>query len=336
MPEISSDKQSSIQDKWSSYWSGNRVSACMQTNDGNYNSVIGQHWQTHFSTLADESRILDLATGNGAVLHFAIDTAKNQNKSFDLFGIDLAHINPWAHMEQKSVQPSRIQFLPNISIESLPFANNMFDSVVSQYGAEYASLEPTVCEAVRVLRASGTLNWICHSDTSVVYHNSCREIEDARYMLEQTAVIDHLSNIIQIQTHAGQFIQNSHQQTLNTPERQALQVALQACFNRLKQSPQHSEILDVFLQNLAYLYQHRESHSPELVLEKIDDIQTELVFFMQRLQALVNSALSAQKLELIQVLLEKSGMINISSNPILKSDGSNVGMQLLANKPNGN
>lgn len=334
MSSISSHQKPHTHDEWSSYWAGNRVSACMQSTDGNYNQVIGQHWLAHFSALPDNSRVLDLATGNGAVLHFAISTAQSQNKLFQLFGVDLASINPWPHIDPMIATHTGPSFLPNVSIERLPFANQMFDSVVSQYGAEYADPQATITEAVRVLRPIGTLSWICHSDNSIVFKNSCQEIEDARYMLEEVAVIDHLRNIINLQTQHDQFIQNSHQQTLHTPERQQLQTALQACFVRLKQSTQHTEILDIALQNIAYIYQHREAHSPALVIEKIEEIRTELIFFMQRLQALIDSALTADKLQFYKNYLQQLGMADIQSQPILKPDGNIVGIQLLARKPN--
>jgi len=324
---------STNQDKWSSYWSSNRISACMEAADGNYNHVIRQHWLDYFTALPNHSRVLDLATGNGAVLHFAIDAARTQAKSLQLYGVDLAEIDPWAHLDRDQLKLLAPHFIPQVNIERLPFANNMFDSVVSQYGAEYAELPKTITETLRVLRPSGSLQWICHCDDSIVYTNTVSEIADVKFMLEQAAVTQHLQNIINRQTVNGQFMADSHRQTLNTPERAAMAEALQACFARLRDATKHVEILDVALQNLAYIYQHRETHTPALVSEKIQDIHQQLVFFMQRLQALVDSAITEQHKQQLNTLLSAANMQAIQQQAIRKPDGTIVGLMISAQQP---
>ncbi len=324
---------SSSKDKWSSYWSDNRVAACMEDADGNYNQVIRQHWQSFFASLPAHSRVLDLATGNGAVLHFAIDAAQNDDKPLQLYGVDLAEIDPWSHLNRGRLKQLAPHFLPNINIESLPFANAMFDYVVSQYGAEYARLGATVTETVRVLRPGGRLEWITHCDSSVVYANTVREISDTHYMLDEAAVTGHLENIIKRQTKDGQFIADSHRQTLETPERKAMVNSLQGCFTRLRAAQQPSEILDIAIQNLAYIYQHREAHAPALVLEKIQQVREQLIFFGERLQALVDSAITDERLQQLKALLQTAGMQDIHHQYVRKPDGSIVGMQIQARRP---
>lgn len=323
---------SDANDKWSTYWAGNRVAACMEAADGNYSEVIGQHWQKLFSQLPAGSRVLDLATGNGAVLHFAVNTAQAQDKHLDLYGVDLASIDPWSHLDRDKLNNLTLTFLPRINIESLPFANDMFDAVVSQYGAEYADLEKMVPEAIRVLKPGGIINWICHSDDSVVYANTIREIKDARYLLEQAAVTEHLQKLIRIQTDGNEFIPNSHQATLQTPERQSMVQALQGCFIRLRESEVKSEILDVALQNLAYIYQHREAHTPIIVSEKVDEIRDELSFFIERLEALVSSAITDSRIQQIKTIHDTKNAISFHSQPITKPNGLIIGLHISSQK----
>ncbi len=305
----------------------------MQAADGNYDQVIGRHWRDYFARLPADSRILDLATGNGAVLHFALDSAQRHDTGWQMYGVDLASIDPWSHLDRTQLPQLTLRFLPNINIETLPFAARMFDAVVSQYGVEYADWRRSIPEALRVLRRGGNLNWICHCDTSSVYANTVREISDARYLLEQAAVTQHLRQLINVQTDGDQFIPDSHQATLRTPQRQAMVQALQGCFMRLREAPRHSEILDVALQNLAYIYQHREAHTPALVNAKIDEIYAELKFFIERLEALVESAVTAADLDLITALLTANGMLDIQSTQVRKPDGVIVGLQITARKP---
>ena len=317
------------EDKWSRYWAGNRVSACMQDASGNYSDVIGRHWSKFFSDLPADSRVLDLATGNGAVLHFALATARASGKPLQLHGVDLAAINPWAHLQSSRLAPTSLDFTANTNIETLPFGSASFDAVVSQYGAEYADLDKVLAETARVLDTGGRLMWIMHSTDSIVYRNSQREIEDAQFMLEHAQPAVHLRALLKIQTAGENYIANAHQNTANTPQRQALDQALKLCVQRLQQRGQ-SEIIDHGLQNLAYLYQHRNQHPPATLLAKISEWETELGFFQQRLQALVDCALDAAQCAHLTSQLSTLGFIDSDLSTITKTAHDSIGKLLTA------
>lgn len=331
-PRMSSTETTSTE-KWSRYWAGDRVAACMADASGSYGDQLGQQWRDWFAQLAADSRILDLATGNGALIHLALDSAIGSSDQLQLFGVDYADIQPWAHLDDHSVDHRRIQFYGRTNIEQLPFATGMFNAVISQYGAEYAAHENTIDEAVRVLAPGGRLRWVCHHQHSSIYANTCKEIEHAEFVLHEARPHEHLLQLLQRQISAGQFIADAHQRTANTPERLAMTAALQACMNRLRASQPASECLDMVLQNLAYLYQHREQHAPTLVLEKVAEVEVELQAFLGRMQALADAALDAAGLLRIQQRLAQQGMVQIKDSFARKSNGAILGVVITATKP---
>jgi len=322
---------SSAIDKWSRYWSDGRIAACMADADGSYGDRLGEQWRLWFDQLPATARVLDLATGNGALIHLAL--ASSNGARLRLYGVDYAAIEPWQHLPQAHADRQRIRFYGHTNIEQLPFAAGMFDAVVSQYGVEYAEPQASIEEAVRVLADGGRLRWVCHHRDSKVYRNTCGEIEHARFVLEQAQPDRLLEKLLRCQVRHGQFIEQSHQRTASTPQRQALNASLQACVQRLRESDPASGFLDMVLQNLAYIYQHRERHAPALVSQKLAEVRLEMEVYLGRMSALAASALDADAVTDTLQKLAQLGMQNAHANLVCKGDGTVIGVNISANKP---
>jgi SAM-dependent methyltransferase len=56
----------------------------------------------------------------------------------------------------------RIRILPNTAMESLPFADAMFDTAVSQFGFEYGDIDLASLEVARVLRPGASFSFLVH------------------------------------------------------------------------------------------------------------------------------------------------------------------------------
>lgn len=303
---------------------------------GNYAGSISQLWQQFFTSLAPHSHVLDLATGNGAVLHFALDTARQQQLPLNLTGVDLAAIQPWAHVDITDIAPANLNFMPQVNITDLPFEAAQFDAVVSQYGAEYAPLPAVITECARVLKPSGQLQWICHSTDSAVYATSCTEIEDADFLLSTADPARHIDALLQLQADTiaasnDQFVipAGSHQATANSDERRRMDESLQQCMMRLQQH-HNSEILQHSLQNLAYIYQHRSQFPLKDVLNKLAEWQLEVSLYRERLQALVNAAVDEQTVETIKTLCQDNGFESIRMAPVRRADNVIIGTLIQA------
>jgi len=316
-------------DKWTRYWSDGRIAACMADDSGTYGDLLGQQWRQWIGRLPAAARVLDLATGNGALIHLALSS--RQGDSLHLTGVDYASIQPWLKLPA-AAQP-RVRFYGQTNIEQLPFAANMFDAVISQYGAEYAATLPALTEAVRVLAPGGQLRWVCHHQRSKVYRNTCNEIGHARFVLEQAQPDVLLQALLRTQIDGDRFIEQSHQRTAATPQRQALDAALQACMQRLRESAGKSDFLDMVMQNLGYLYQHRESHAPDLVLQKVAEVRVEMEVYLGRMQALVDSALDDHEVANMTAIMQGLGMQHCHTEMVSKHSGDIIGVAVSAARP---
>jgi SAM-dependent methyltransferase len=120
-------------------------------------------WRNWFAGLEDGSRILDLATGGGAVLRHAASHATAAGKRFGLTGVDEAQLP-----DDAGLQALGILRLGETRAEALPFAHESFDAVTSQFGIEYADHELALDGVARVLRPGGVARMLIHHKDSEI------------------------------------------------------------------------------------------------------------------------------------------------------------------------
>lgn len=149
-----------------------RQAACAAENPATQ-AQIATWWRDYFAALPAGSRILDIATGNGAVLVHAAEAEALRAVKFELSGVDLADIDPPRYLSALPRALHDATFLGGVAAEDLPFDAGRFDCVVSQYGLEYANIERALAEAARVLGPGGCLRWLAHcEDSDVAQQNS--------------------------------------------------------------------------------------------------------------------------------------------------------------------
>ena len=167
---------------WRRYWREHRLAACVPDNPDSA-AAIETHWRGFFTEFPAGNRVLDIATGNGVLLVWGARAARATGRELTLTGIDLADIDPARFLPEHRVDLAAARFIGNTAAESLPFADGSFDVVVSQYGLEYADLEPALSEAARVLAAGGQLHWLAHGSDSIVVAQGRAQLVDIDLLL---------------------------------------------------------------------------------------------------------------------------------------------------------
>ncbi|MEM7430791.1 MAG: methyltransferase domain-containing protein [Pseudomonadota bacterium] len=174
-------------DPWTLYWQSGHAHSCIATQSKDDVQVIAEFWARIAATLDAESRLLDLATGNGTVPAMLLDA----NASLLVTGVDRAAIDPLKHVED-SGGLANVEFNGGVDITQLPFESGTFGAVTSQFGIEYAPLDDAAGEAVRVLQPGGRLALLMHhSDSSVVGPAAPRRAEMTA-LLVADGVVDRL------------------------------------------------------------------------------------------------------------------------------------------------
>jgi len=166
---------------WDSFWRYDRLSSFLSMPRApNYGGPIAAGWRTFFSSLPDGARVLDIATGNGAIAVMAVEAGK----ALTVTGVDLAAVEPTAFVTQNRAELLQVRFLANTPAEALPLADASIDAVISQYGIEYSDFARSIPEAIRVLASGGRLRFAVHAAEGAVAHDTHTSIADADFVLD--------------------------------------------------------------------------------------------------------------------------------------------------------
>ena len=161
---------------WTHYWQTGQAHSCIntQTSDG---AEIALIWDELALSLKAGVRVLDLATGNGAVA----EQLARRNPGLHITGVDQADIAP---------AKSQVDYLGNVDITHLPFADSSFDIVTSQFGFEYAPQPAAAHEAARVLARGGRLCFLLHHPDSAIVATNSLKIPEIEALLSPGGLLD--------------------------------------------------------------------------------------------------------------------------------------------------
>lgn len=155
---------------WTRYWSGGAAHSCGTSYGTHYGGVIAAFWRAVHDDTPAGSRLLDLATGSGAIPR--LWRSWRTGDTWD--AVDLgAEAPPWM-----AEAGAGLRFHAGVRAEALPFPAARFDLVASQYGLEYCDLALAVPELLRVRAPRGGV--------ALVLHHACsRPVALARAELAQ-------------------------------------------------------------------------------------------------------------------------------------------------------
>ena len=159
-------------DQWSRYWEKGTITTFHGRFGENYDGPVRDFWHGVFATLPGNARIVDLATGNGAVALLAAQYSYRQGSTFDIVGVDTADIDPARLFAGKAYARHlrRIRFLARTPAAATTLADSSQDLAASQFGIEYAETAPTVAEVDRILKPRNATfaAMIHHADSAIV------------------------------------------------------------------------------------------------------------------------------------------------------------------------
>ena len=176
-PDLSNSASS-----WDAYWSGSGPAAAFSA-DGSTHPAITGFWTEFFSgsiPLFDAPRIIDIASGNAALVSHALAVPGGSSAEFTC-----VDISERAIADIRSRFPDVRSIVCDAADTGLP--SQAFDIVTSQFGIEYAG-PGAVEEAVRLLGDSGQLAFLLHH-TGGMIHVDCvagldavSRVRDARFV----------------------------------------------------------------------------------------------------------------------------------------------------------
>lgn len=176
---------------WSIYWSEDRLQSCVAAGDGADQDALNSVWIKFAQELGEGAKVLDLATGNGAV---PVALLRAQ-PSLAITAVDRADINPAAYIKN-CPELDKVTFIGNIDLNQLAIPSTDFAAITSQFGLEYAGLASGSDAALKLLSKTGKFKFLVHHSDSEIVQSSGRKLAEMKRLLETGGLIEMLISFL--------------------------------------------------------------------------------------------------------------------------------------------
>ncbi len=308
---------------WETYYRNGHLVSCPVGPEAGYTLELRDAWAEFFSPLADGARVVDIATGNGAVALLAQHTAAALGRSFEIHGVDLAQIDPPRYVPDGRTLFGDIRFHPGVPAEALPFEAGSVDALGGQYALEYTDVPRALAEAFRVLRPAAGCQFILHHRDSVIVDNARESLAHTAYVLEDTKILRKFRRFCELEREAPARAKGTWRDLL---------VLGDGLKDRIAASGQ-TLILDYVNDSLRRMLEQRRSLSHGQIMGAIGTVEQELRSSARRLQDLVGAAQSAADLAATGREVEAAGFTHVAHRPQLHGGDHLVGWRLNFAKP---
>ncbi len=281
-------------DKWSEYWNNQGVSGEVFVNEaGDRHPRLASYWQTQLSGLHATSKIIDLACGAGSIF-----ADLGESNSYTLVGADLS-------MDALQLLRQRLPsaYVVACSASQLPFPDNSFDLVVSQFGIEYAGL-PSFVDAGNLVTSGGRIAILCHLEDSSIHNRNRRLLAGAQKIIETDFVTKAISFVEAVFANRGELVQEP---------RNAFESAESEVSEMLKHHPEgiHSHLYFGFKK----LFDRRAHYDISDITNWLEAMQLDVKKNIRRLTQTGDAASSEEDVKQVCREFSKLGLRKIGYSP---------------------
>ncbi len=310
---------------WDAYWHENRIYSAGVDADPAISQSLDQQWGMLARVMPEGSRILDLACGNGAVGLAMARANKDGGPSLNITGIDSAAIDPPRFVPDHAELLRTIEFKPMVKMESLPFPDDSFDVVVSQYGLEYGSPREALAEAARILRSHGLLTLLCMPARSATVHAANKGLKQCKHLLRDAPLFDIAINTTQ-QLHQAMAAGFDDGGPIQAPFNMEVERIVRKFGN------DECDVVFAIVLGLQKVFIDRKNATLEEQIAAIQLLRTRLAEYAARAQALTRAALSDADLEDVKRVIGSVGFKLTEVKPILVGAYGTVAWRLSAER----
>lgn len=306
---------------WQRYWQSDRVAACMPDNPAAA-ATIEQYWKGEFLSLSPDSRVLDIATGNGVLLLWAAQSAIVRGISLQLTGIDAAQIDPLRFVTSEQESLRNVAFHGGVAAERLPFEDAAFDGVVSQFGLEYSDLDASLAEITRVLAPGGCLRWLAHGAASAVVAESAEQVAQMDFLLARDGPFAAMA-FFSTALLQGRRIARARDR-LQT----SLEGARNYCLDNLP-----SELVQQICSSFMHMATENQRYHPEDIAALVKENRGKMRFYRRRLRDLLAAQLTPEREVRVLEYLAASGWKDVVMHPLTDTEtGNHLGSVISATR----
>lgn len=302
---------SQVSDSWGTYWQGTGdVSAF--TSGGAAHPAIRAFWEKFFNDVKQSYKnpeIIDIASGNGAVVEFALAVFNdNQNEitSLDISAAAIDNIH------------NRFPTVKGIISDacSIPMETGSFNIVTSQFGVEYAGHD-AIFEAARLVADGGLLALLLHADSGSI-HQECLQSLNA---IERLQASQFIPSAIEMFDAGFRAVRGADRSAYDKAGNK-LAPAIDELEAIMKQYGQHvaGDTITSLYNKVGQIHQRIQHYEPDDVLNWLKRMDEELNAYAERMSSMIQSAINSSSFKQIKVDLQDQGFSIESAETLIVPD----------------
>ncbi|NNC78455.1 MAG: class I SAM-dependent methyltransferase [Woeseiaceae bacterium] len=311
-------------DNWDTYWHGAEKKEAF-TGGGAGHPAIHAFWDELFARAGsriDSPRMIDIASGNGAVIERAKHAFASTPAEYTCVDISASAVNM---LRQRYPDVTGIV----ADARSIPLESENYDIVASQFGIEYAGLD-AVPEMLRLVAGGGTLALLLHHRDGGIYRQSFASFE-ALQKLQQSRFID-----LSIATFETGFsaCRGGDRETYEAAAKQ-LVPAIQAVEAIMAQyGPNVADgTIRALYRDVGAIHGRLPKYDPAEVLDWLNRMQDEILAYSGRMSSMCNAAITETAfLQLCGRIRDDGFDIERSDALILPERGVPLAWAVIANR----
>lgn len=306
---------------WKEYWELKRKRNQPSSREEAYHPILDTVWSETLSSIGDFGNALDLCCGDGSLVRRLVTgTTSNKNSFFAIDGsVDALNI-------AKTGLPS-VRFLA-ADASFLPFSNNTFNLIVSQFGIEYAGKE-AIDEIARIALPDAHFVAVMHYKGSSIFSDSTKSLS-ATKSLEKSNFFPLCKNMF---TSAYEALSKK---SLG-PYRENHLAFLPAFKNLEKIMDKHgSDAADGMILSLynttAEIQNNLKSYQQQDVLHWVNSLEESIAHYTGRLRSMKKAALNENEIKEWSQQLENNKFLIKKISPITLTEQQPLAILLQAQK----
>ena len=313
-------------EQWSRFWQQGFITTFGAKQANNYDGVVRNFWVDHFLELPAGTRILDIATGNGAIATLAAEVGDKYDKNFFVAATDLAAINSEIIVDSETSRlREKICFHSHTPCERQPFEDAYFDFVSSQFGFEYSNIELTIREIRRVLAPGGKFISIAHHVDSRLIKSSRDELDVYHSALDE---LDLFGNFREYLAALGD--PNGSPQKLARAMRLArpLSQRINTVMDSFRQRHPDDECGREIVNAISHLARSARNTNKAKLFAAVRAAEQEFQFARARIRDMIGASLGEEQIDTLAQTARVAGFESVRFQEFYGEDGGLAGWQI--------
>lgn len=298
-------------ESWDSYWQGAMTSDAYTGGESTHPLVLG-FWRDYFQNVdgcEDKPRIIDIASGNGAVVSCATGVFRESLPEFTCLDVSDSAINM---LEERF---PGVQGLV-ADAANIPLDSASYDVATSQFGLEYAGPD-ALDEVARLIAPDGELVLMLHYRDGVIFQECSASLEAIKEM-EAAEFVPRCTDMFEAGFAAMQSGDLEYYKVAIGAFAPAIK-AMEAIMMKHGRDVAAGTILKVY-RDVRTMHSRMRHYDPAEIKEWLLSLQQEIVAYAGRMASMRDAAIDASKFGQVRDKLVDQGFEILRAEPLAQSE----------------